>query len=215
MRVFSLKEKEMVKKCGSMSRIRRKKIEKDRRKSFWGTFDCQIRRKTGETKTKEEKMKTPILMAAIVAGFGLVSTGAQAQERPDFATLDTNGDGQITMAELTAQGEARFAAADTNGDGALSEAELLARASERADDRAAKMVERMLERLDENDDGLIQQTELPERDGDRAERRFERADANDDGVISEEEFETAAERGGKGRRGGHGGKGGERRGDNG
>lgn len=157
-------------------------------------------------------MKTSILMAAIVAGFGLAAAGAQAQERPDFATLDINGDGQITMEELAAQGEARFTAADTDGDGALSEAELLARTSERAENRAAQMVERMLERLDANEDGLIQQSELPEHDEDRAERRFERVDADEDGAISEEEFEAAAERGGKGRRGGHGGKDGERRG---
>ena len=151
-------------------------------------------------------MKTPILMAAIVAGFGLVGTDAQAQGRADFATLDSNGDGQITMEELAAQGAARFATADTNGDGALSEAELLARASERAEGRAASIVARMLERLDANEDGLIQQTEMPTPDGTRAERRFERADANDDGAISAEEFEAASERGGDGRRGHKGGK---------
>ncbi|MEO9865017.1 MAG: hypothetical protein ABJO29_08505 [Yoonia sp.] len=150
-------------------------------------------------------MKTPVLMAAIVAGFGLVATGAQAQERPDFATLDTNGDGSITVEELAAQGEQRFATADADGNGALSEAELLARASERSEGRAAKMVERMLERLDENGDGEIQQSELPERDGNRAERAFERADSDDDGVISEDEFEAASERGGRGERGGKNG----------
>lgn len=151
-------------------------------------------------------MKTPLLMAAIVAGFGLAGTGAQAQDRPDFATLDTNGDGLLTQDELAAQGAARFAAADTNGDGALSEAELLARATARTEGRAAEMVARMLERLDANEDGQIQQSELPEPNADRAERRFTRADANDDGAISAEEFEAATERGRDGRRGHKGGK---------
>jgi Ca2+-binding EF-hand superfamily protein len=154
-------------------------------------------------------MKTTVLMAAIVAGFGLAGTGAQAQERPDFATLDANGDGQITMEELEAQGEQRFTDADTDGNGALSEAELLAKASERSEGRAAEMVARMLERLDENEDGEIQQSELPERDGDRTDRRFERADADEDGTISEDEFEAAGERDRGGRRGHRSGKGGE------
>lgn len=153
-------------------------------------------------------MKTPVLMAAIVAGFGLVATGAQAQGRPDFATLDTNGDGAISMAELEAQGEQRFATADTDGNGALSEAEMLAQAESRSEGRAAKMVARMLERLDANNDGEIQQTELPEHGGGRAERMFERADANEDGAISEEEFDAVADRGRGGRGGKHGDRGG-------
>jgi len=153
-------------------------------------------------------MKTPILMAAIVAGFTLVGTGAQAQDRPDFATLDTNGDGQISMEELAAQGAARFAAADTNSDGALSEDELLARATARNQERAAKMVERMLAHLDENDDGLIQQSELPDPNATRAERRFSRADADENGTLSEEEFEAAGARADRGHGGGkRGGKG--------
>ena len=159
-------------------------------------------------------MKTQVLMAAIVAGFGLVATNAIAQERPDFATLNTNGDGAISLTELQSQGKDRFAETDTDGNGALSEAELLAQASERADDRAAKMVERMLAHLDENDDGEIQQSELPERDANRAERMFERADADKDGVLSAEEFAAAAEHD-RGERGDKRGEGRGPRGDRG
>jgi hypothetical protein len=159
---------------------------------------------------KGYEMKTPVLMAAIVAGFGLVATGAQAQERPDFATLDANGDGQISMVELEAQGAQRFANADTDNDGALSEAELLAQATARSEGRAAKMVARMLEHLDANEDGRIQQSESPERDDDRAARRLERADTDEDGSLSEAEFEAAGDHGRDGRRGPRGGKGGER-----
>lgn len=155
-------------------------------------------------------MKTTFLMAAMITGFMLPAIDAQAQgrgERPDFATLDTNGDGALTMEELAAAGAARFATADTDGDGLLSAAELTAQATERAEGRAAEAVARMLEHLDENGDGNISQDELPDR-GDRAERMFERADANDDGTVTQEEFQEARpERGGRhgdGERGGEG-----------
>lgn len=156
-------------------------------------------------------MKTTLLILAISAGAALSMTPAQAQDRGGmiFEELDLNNDGQVTLEELEGQQAARFAAADTDGDGALSEAELLARAEERAGDRATRMVTRMLERLDANEDGLIQADEMPERENDRMTRRFERADANEDGAISAEEFEQArSERGGKGGR--HGGGKGER-----
>ena len=138
-------------------------------------------------------MKNTILRAALLAGVVMSAGAAQAQghrDRPDFATLDANGDGVVTMAELQAQGDARFAARDTNGDGALSAAELQAAGAEHAAERAA----RMLERLDANGDGLLQQSELQARGGDRMAQMFDRADANDDGAISEAEFAAAKER---------------------
>jgi Ca2+-binding EF-hand superfamily protein len=165
--------------------------------------------------SKGKNMKTTALMAAIVAGFGLVATGAQAQDRPDFATLDADGNGQITLSELESQGAQRFATTDTDGDGVLSEAELLAQAEARSEGRAAKMVERMLAHLDENEDGQIQESELPEPNSDRVERRFDRVDSDDDGSISEEEFDAAADRGRGDRDGGRGGKHGEGRGERG
>lgn len=153
-------------------------------------------------------MKTKILMAALLSGLVLTAGAAQAEnhrERPDFATLDLNGDGALSMEELQAQGEARFAAVDTDGDGTLSAAELSAVANERAAERTAKMIER----LDENGDGALQFEEMPARDGDRAERMFERVDADEDGAISQEEFDTAKERRGDrdGGRRGHGPRG--------
>lgn len=152
-------------------------------------------------------MKTQILMAVIVAGFTLSMVPASAQDRgeqPDFATLDANSDGTITLEELRNRAANRFAEADSNGDGALSAEELTAQMSARAADGAARMIERM----DGNEDGLLQLSEIPQRDGDRAERMFERADADGDGEISEEEFDVVKERrgdrkGGKGKRDGH------------
>lgn len=138
-------------------------------------------------------MKTKILIAALVSGLVIAAGAGQAQqhqERPDFATLDINSDGALTMEELQTQGEARFVAADTDGDGGLSAQELTAAANAGAQGRTA----RMLERLDANDDGVLQQSEMRPRDGAGLARMFENIDADDDGTVTEAEFEAAKER---------------------
>lgn len=147
-------------------------------------------------------MKTKILTAALLSGLVLTAGAAQAEnhrERPDFATLDINGDGALTLEEMQARGEARFAEIDTDGDGALSAAELAASGAERATERAT----RMIARFDDNEDGLLQQDEMPSRGERRAAQMFDRVDADSDGVISAEEFEAAkarmGERRGEGR----------------
>lgn len=137
--------------------------------------------------------KTVVLMAALITAAGI--TAAEAREgkgegeRMTFAQLDTDGNGEITLAEMQARQAERFASIDTNGDGGLSAEELTAKASERADsDRVAKRVERMIERSDANGDGLIQADEMG---GDRQGKMFERIDTDGNGSISEEEFEAA------------------------
>ncbi|MDX8351008.1 EF-hand domain-containing protein [Cognatiyoonia sp. IB215182] len=140
-------------------------------------------------------MKKTILLTAMISAVVMSSAAAQAQdgprERPDFQTLDLNNDGSLTLEEMQAQGAARFAAADTNGDGGLSAEEMTAA----ADARQAERIGRMMDRFDANDDGLLQQGELPQR-GDRAGRMFERIDADGDGAISQAEFDAAQERAG-------------------
>lgn len=150
-------------------------------------------------------MKTQVLITAMAVGLSLTAFDAAAfgrgggAERPDFATLDANNDGQLTMEELRNARAAMFAAADTNGDGALSAEEMTAAAQARQADRIA----RMIERFDENGDGQLQADEMPQRrGGDRMERRmtraFERADADENGTLSAEEFEEMKPKGGKG-----------------
>ncbi|MEJ6401285.1 EF-hand domain-containing protein [Yoonia sp. 2307UL14-13] len=146
-------------------------------------------------------MKTNTLVGFALAGLVAIAGAAQAdnhRERPDFATLDANGDGALTQEELRTQAAARFAARDTNGDGALSAEELRAVAAERASRRTAGMIER----LDQNGDGLLQQTELEARGSQRATRLFERADSDGNGTISAEEFgaikDNTRRRGGRG-----------------
>lgn len=136
-------------------------------------------------------LKLFALSAAIVVGGISVAdakgSGGRAQ-LPSFETLDADGDGQITKAEMEARGAARFAETDTDGNGELSKEELTARASKNNERR----VEKMLDRLDADNNGSISQAELdaaPRRGG--GDRMFSRVDADNDGAISQEEFETA------------------------
>ena len=77
-------------------------------------------------------MKSTLLIAAMAAGLTLTAMDASAAGRgqqhdaPDFATLDTDGSGTVTVAEIEAAGQARFDAIDTDGNGALSLEEMMA-----------------------------------------------------------------------------------------
>ncbi|MCI0684714.1 MAG: EF-hand domain-containing protein [Gemmataceae bacterium] len=93
----------------------------------------------------------------------------EANELPDrmrerFAQMDANGDGKLNRAELeklagrfgqpgaaATPGDALFRLLDANGDGKLSKDER---------NNAAKALEKALERLDRNKDGMIDRDEL-------------------------------------------------------
>lgn len=153
-----------------------------------------------------------VAMAAAVALPALAERGHDGPrgafgpgERPSFAELDTDGNGELTVEEFQARGEARFAAADTNGDGALSAAEVTAAATARSEERVARMAARMMERMDADQDGLITQAEMTAaregRGGPRVERMIERMDTDGSGTVSADEFAAMVERGaGKGPR---------------
>ena len=136
-------------------------------------------------------MKRTTFIAAIAAAtVGLTTLSAMAREnRPDFSTLDADGNGEVSLTELQAQGAVRFAAADADGDGFLTLSELEAAGQERAGDRAA----RMLDRMDANDDGKLSAEEMKNPRRDPA-RMFDRLDADGSGGISQEEFEEARAR---------------------
>ena len=137
-------------------------------------------------------MKSALLAATT---FGLAATlSASAQEgpeRPDrgermVEKLDTNGDGNITKAEVDAHKAGRFAEADANGDGSVTAAELSAFAeAERAERRERRQAE-MFKRLDTDGNGSVSEAEFLA----RPDRMFERADANGDGVVTAEEREA-------------------------
>ncbi|MXU63840.1 EF-hand domain-containing protein [Oceanomicrobium pacificus] len=125
----------------------------------------------------------------------------------DFSTLDTDGDGFVTEAEIAAAHAARFAEADTNGDGAIDADELKAAMDARHAEREARRAEgadarlqKMIERLDTDGNGTLSAEEMQPRG---TGRMFERLDTDGDGKISQAELEAAKdkmkERRGKGK----------------
>lgn len=128
------------------------------------------------------------LMTVIgVAAFALTATAGVAREgnRPTFEQIDSNGDGEISGAELSAVNAARFAARDTNGDGFLDREELEAAAAK----RSAVRINRMMRHVDSDGDGQLSQEEIAAR-RDPA-RMLSRFDADGSGTLSKAEFEGA------------------------
>ena len=119
---------------------------------------------------------------------------------PAFADLDADGDGQLSEEEFSSMGAAWLAEMDADGDGLLSQDELAAAIVERMTEFADRSSARMIERLDENDDGMIGVDEIGNRH-DPA-KAFSRLDDDGDGSISEDEFESMKARDGRRHRGG-------------
>ncbi|MEL6210215.1 MAG: EF-hand domain-containing protein [Pseudomonadota bacterium] len=133
--------------------------------------------------------RTAFIVAVAMAATAVTGISAQARgQGPDFATLDSDGNGELTREELQARGAVMFEEADADGNGLLSAEELAAHASQRAADRATRMIERM----DANGDGQLSPEELTERRN--AGRIFDRMDADDSGTITQAEFDAARER---------------------
>ncbi|MEX0305927.1 MAG: EF-hand domain-containing protein [Ruegeria sp.] len=138
-------------------------------------------------------MKTTTFISAIVvAAVAVTGTSALAKgPRPTFQELDTDGNGEVTQAEIAAHRNQKFTAADTDGDGQLSVDEMQAAAQTKANDRVTKM----FEKHDANADGFLSEDELPKPR--RASKMFERIDADGNGSISEQEYADAKDRMGR------------------
>lgn len=155
-----------------------------------------------------------MIPAALAApAFAQDGGGRQGPAWMNFAELDADGNGAMSLEEMQAMGARRFAAADTDGDGALSRDELLARGAARMEQR----IDRLLEHADSDGDGVLTEAEMIEaRDGRRGhgrplgghgnqegrggrrgpnpERMFERMDADGDGSVTQAEFDDAMAR---------------------
>ncbi len=171
-------------------------------------------------------MKTKLLIAALITGVAATSVTAAGFGRGegagsfgprggiaamDFATVDANADGSITLEELQALPAAKFAEADTDGDGFLSAEELTAQVTAQMAERAAARVEQQITSRDTNGDGVLSLEELQPTDTTRLTSMFERLDADSDGNVTAEEFaafETAMAQRGQMRGGDHGDRGG-------
>lgn len=134
------------------------------------------------------------LSPADADGDGTISSEELADYRPEspsredlFARLDTDGDGALTEDELPAELWGRLSAADTNGDGGITLDELIAFKPE---DRphgprpGGNCDGVLFDRLDQNDDGLLAQDEVPE----KLWERILAADTDEDGLISSAEL---------------------------
>lgn len=124
---------------------------------------------------------------------------------PDFATLDTDGDGRITREEVAAARRAAIQGLDANGDGLLTAEEITAFRMARDEARIREEVARLMAERDLNGDGRLGADELIAGPGFRApgllglpprmvERIFTRADADGDGAVTRAEAEAARER---------------------
>lgn len=143
-----------------------------------------------------------VLPALIVAGLSLaVAGGAFAgpghDHGPMTAKLDSDGDGQIKVAEVEADAAKRAAEIDANADGRITAAEVQAHRELQRQARA----EKRLARLDADKDGSVSTEEFASSQS----QRLAKLDADGDGVISHEEFRA----GRHDRRGGHRGPRGE------
>lgn len=145
----------------------------------------------------KETMKHTAFITAILATAGLAVAGTAMAgpggfgkhgPRMSFEQLDTDGNGEISKAELQNQRAAHFKQADANGDGQLSLEEMQVAGRQQADDRAAEM----LKKLDANGDGALSQDELPKPR--RTGKMFDRIDADGSGGISAEEFAEMREK---------------------
>ena len=103
-----------------------------------------------------------------------------AQQR--FDRIDANHDGVVTQDEFVAAAVARFQKLDTQGTGRVTAAQIAA--SPKAQQRATRTVERIVQRLDTNGDGAVTQDEYLA----AAKKRFSRMDRNGDGFIDADEL---------------------------
>lgn len=145
------------------------------------------------------------LGTAVVAASGPVFARGEQFGQRFIETLDTDKDGAISQDEFMAPRQDRFTKADTDGDGTLSTDEIKAaidsmRRPGPGRDHAMRQgmgprgegmrqmdPAQMIERLDQNDDGLLSAEELAAAPG--RQDMFDRIDADGDGAISKEEFD--------------------------
>jgi Ca2+-binding EF-hand superfamily protein len=105
-----------------------------------------------------------------------------------FDAIDTDSDGNLSLAELAAHRLAEFTAADTNSDGALDAAEVEAHHAAKMAAKMAEQAARMIENNDNDGNSTLSAEEFGEGP---AEAHFARIDADNDGMISKEEAEAA------------------------
>jgi len=121
----------------------------------------------------------PLAAAIALAGPGLAQDGA------GFDRIDSDGNGQISRAEIDAIRAVIFDKMDANGNGSLTRAEV--QDAQAAAEGRMKQGARRLWRNDSNGDGELTRVEFLS-----ASQGFDMVDSNADGAISRGEFDKAA-----------------------
>jgi len=98
-----------------------------------------------------------------------------------FDKLDGNHDGIVTREEFVAAASAKFAGLDAAGDGKVTVADI--EAAPKTQERALRVAERLIQRMDTNHDGAVSHEEFLA----AAKARFARMDRNGDGYLDADE----------------------------
>lgn len=151
---------------------------------------------TTTTFRKSTARRTALLGA--VAFVSLAAAVVLAQEPPQLEQFDADGDGALSLDELTAAVLDRHASIDTNGDGVVDEAEREAHAGPRRE-MMQQRVDEHFDRIDTDGDGSISREELAAAHAERGEHMHERMqehldriDTNGDGAVSSDEAAAMA-----------------------
>ena len=144
------------------------------------------------------------LVSTLCVALAAPSLGAAKGDHDDdkgpmasFETLDVDGNGEISLADMQEMAKTRFAITDANEDGAITLEELKAHRTAQMGDKGAKRVKRMFSKMDENDDGTLSFEELTAKMS--SGKLIERLDTDGNGTVSAEEFAAKSEGRGKGR----------------
>ena len=148
--------------------------------------------------------KMDVLRAKLVRR-GTDNVKVEAAADSMLASIDTNGDGEISKEECADAGysaeqvEAMFEKVDTDGDGKLSKEELVTSGMKDAEEAAAKEVvtekveegvTSMIDAIDKDGDGEISKEECADagNSAEQVEAMFEKVDTDGDGKLSKEEM---------------------------
>ena len=121
------------------------------------------------------------MLGRTALAIALLSPTAACAKPAEHASSSTNQIATaagVTLQTFVARHEKKILADDTDGDGKVSRAEFLAAAKGGKGDPAKRFA-----KLDQNDDGMLDKSEIDA----MLTRRFRRQDTNGDGVLSADE----------------------------